>query len=72
MIISHLYFQARVRRQSACSMASPATRSSTQTVAEASEAIGIDLARMIAEGPKEELDLTTNTQPVMLTAAVAV
>lgn len=43
-----------------------------QTVAEASEAIGIDLARLIAEGPKEELDLTTNTQPVMLTAAVAV
>lgn len=42
-----------------------------ETVAEASEAIGIDLARMIAEGPKEELDLTTNTQPVMLTAAVA-
>jgi [acyl-carrier-protein] S-malonyltransferase len=26
---------------------------------------------LIAEGPKEELDLTTNTQPVMLTAAVA-
>jgi [acyl-carrier-protein] S-malonyltransferase len=43
-----------------------------RTVAEASDAIGIDLARLIAEGPKEELDLTTNTQPVMLTAAVAV
>jgi [acyl-carrier-protein] S-malonyltransferase len=42
------------------------------TVAEASDAIGVDLARMIAEGPKEDLDLTTNTQPVMLTAAVAV
>ncbi len=42
-----------------------------QTVAEASEAIGMDLAKLIAEGPKEELDLTTNTQPVMLTAAVA-
>jgi [acyl-carrier-protein] S-malonyltransferase len=41
------------------------------TVAEASDAIRIDLARMIAEGPKEELDLTTNTQPLMLTAAVA-
>jgi len=41
------------------------------TVAEASDAIKIDLARMIAEGPKEDLDLTTNTQPVMLTAAVA-
>jgi [acyl-carrier-protein] S-malonyltransferase len=46
----------------------PAVRA---TVAEASDAIGIDLAKMIAEGPKEELDLTTNTQPVMLTAAVA-
>jgi [acyl-carrier-protein] S-malonyltransferase len=42
------------------------------TVAEASEAIGLDIGRLIAEGPKEELDLTTNTQPVMLTAAVAV
>jgi len=43
-----------------------------QTVAEASEALGLDLKRLIAEGPKEDLDLTTNTQPVMLTAAVAV
>lgn len=43
-----------------------------QTVAEASDALGMDLKRLIAEGPKEELDLTTNTQPVMLTAAVAV
>ncbi|WP_374517203.1 ACP S-malonyltransferase [Undibacterium squillarum] len=42
-----------------------------QTVAEASEAIGMDLTKLIAEGPKEELDLTTNTQPVMLTAVVA-
>lgn len=42
-----------------------------QTVAEASDALQFDLAKLIAEGPKEELDLTTNTQPVMLTAAVA-
>jgi [acyl-carrier-protein] S-malonyltransferase len=42
-----------------------------QTVAEASEALQFDLGRLIAEGPKDELDLTTNTQPVMLTAAVA-
>ena len=41
------------------------------TVAEASDVIKVDLAKMIAEGPKETLDLTTNTQPVMLTAAVA-
>ena len=46
----------------------PAVRN---TVAEASEALQFDLAKLIAEGPKEELDLTTNTQPVMLTAAVA-
>ena len=43
-----------------------------QTIAEANEALGFDLGKMIAEGPKEELDLTTNTQPVMLTASVAV
>ena len=43
-----------------------------QTVQEASDALGLDLKRLIAEGPKEDLDLTTNTQPVMLTAAVAV
>ncbi len=43
-----------------------------QTVAEASDALDFDLGKLIAEGPKEELDLTTNTQPVMLTAAVAI
>jgi [acyl-carrier-protein] S-malonyltransferase len=42
-----------------------------QTLAEASDALQFDLAKLIAEGPKEDLDLTTNTQPVMLTAAVA-
>ncbi|HET8694895.1 MAG TPA: ACP S-malonyltransferase [Aquabacterium sp.] len=41
------------------------------TLAEASDALGEDVARLIAEGPKESLDLTTNTQPVMLTAGVA-
>jgi [acyl-carrier-protein] S-malonyltransferase len=43
-----------------------------ETLAEASDALGQDIGRLIADGPKEELDLTTNTQPVMLTAAVAV
>lgn len=43
-----------------------------QTVAEASDALQFDLGRLIAEGLKEALDLTTNTQPVMLTASVAV
>src|SRR3954447_21912120 len=42
-----------------------------QTVAEASDALQFDLGKLVADGPKEELDLTTNTQPVMLTAAVA-
>lgn len=41
------------------------------TLAEASEALGEDIGRLIAEGPKEALDLTTNTQPVMLAAGVA-
>ena len=41
-------------------------------LAEASDALGQDIGKLIAEGPAEELNLTTNTQPVMLTAAVAV
>jgi len=46
----------------------PAVR---QVVAEASEVLGEDIGRLISQGPKELLDLTTNTQPVMLTAGVA-
>jgi [acyl-carrier-protein] S-malonyltransferase len=42
-----------------------------QTLEEASSALGEDMGRLIREGPKEALDLTTNTQPVMLTAGVA-
>lgn len=41
------------------------------TLSEASDVLQMDLAKLIENGPKEELDLTTNTQPVMLTAAVA-
>jgi [acyl-carrier-protein] S-malonyltransferase len=41
------------------------------TLAEASAALGEDLGQLIAQGPKEALALTTNTQPVMLVAAVA-
>lgn len=41
------------------------------TIAEASDALNLDLGKLIAEGPKEDLDLTTNTQPVMLASAVA-
>jgi len=42
-----------------------------ETLAEASTALGEDIGKLIREGPKEALDLTTNTQPVMLTAGVA-
>jgi [acyl-carrier-protein] S-malonyltransferase len=43
----------------------------TQTLAEASSALDTDIARLVREGPKDQLDLTTNTQPVMLTAGIA-
>ena len=46
----------------------PAVR---QTLEEASRALDEDLAQLIRTGPKEALELTTNTQPVMLTAAIA-
>ena len=46
----------------------PAVR---QTLDEAAAALGFDVGRLIREGPKEQLDLTTNTQPVMLTAGIA-
>ena len=42
-----------------------------RTLAEASEALGEDIAALIRHGPKERLELTTNTQPVMLSAAIA-
>ncbi len=43
----------------------------TQTLQEASDALGQDMGLLIKEGPKEALALTTNTQPVMLVAGVA-
>lgn len=42
-----------------------------QTLQEASDALGENLTKLIHEGPKEALALTTNTQPVMLVAGVA-
>ncbi len=42
-----------------------------ETVAEASDALGFDVGKMIAEGPKESIDLTVNTQPIMLTTSIA-
>lgn len=42
------------------------------TFAEASDALGEDLWAMVNDGPAERLALTVNTQPLMLTAGVAV
>ena len=41
------------------------------TIVEASGALGVDLLGMMQNGPAEDLNLTVNTQPVMLTASVA-
>lgn len=41
------------------------------SLVEASDALGEDLGRLVREGPKEALAMTTNTQPVMLVAGVA-
>jgi len=46
----------------------PAVR---EVLDEASQALGEDVGRLIHEGPKERLELTTNTQPAMLAAAIA-
>lgn len=43
-----------------------------ETFEEASDAIRRDLWRLASEGPKEALDRTENTQPVMLAADIAV
>jgi [acyl-carrier-protein] S-malonyltransferase len=42
-----------------------------QTFAEADEALGFPLSRLCFEGPEEELRLTENTQPAILTVSVA-
>jgi [acyl-carrier-protein] S-malonyltransferase len=39
--------------------------------AEAAAALGADFLRLLDEGPAEQLNLTVNTQPAMLTAAIA-
>ncbi len=41
------------------------------TLAEASDALGFDIGQLVRAGPKDQLDLTTNTQPVMLTVGIA-
>ena len=47
----------------------PAVR---QTFDEASQVLGQDLWALVTQGPQDDLDLTANTQPVMLAAGVAV
>jgi [acyl-carrier-protein] S-malonyltransferase len=42
-----------------------------QTFQEASEAISIDLTKLCHQGPEEDLKLTANTQPAILTVSVA-
>ena len=42
-----------------------------QTFAEADEALGFSLSKLIFAGPEEDLKLTENTQPAILTVSVA-
>ena len=42
-----------------------------QTFAEADEALGFPLSKLIFEGPEDDLRLTENTQPAILTVSVA-
>jgi [acyl-carrier-protein] S-malonyltransferase len=42
-----------------------------ETFAEASDVLGEDLWTLVEQGPADALSLTTNTQPVMLTAGIA-
>lgn len=42
------------------------------TFAEASNALGYDLAALVTNGPEEELNQTHRTQPALLTASVAI
>jgi [acyl-carrier-protein] S-malonyltransferase len=42
-----------------------------QTFAEADEALGFPLSGLIFEGPEEDLKLTENTQPAILTVSIA-
>ena len=43
-----------------------------ETFAEASDALGFDLWRMVVSGPEDELNRTENTQPALLAGSVAI
>ena len=47
---------------------SPAAR---EVFAEANESLGYDIAKLCFQGPEEDLKLTANTQPAILTASIA-
>ena len=46
-------------------------QAAAQVLSQADAALGEDLSGLIANGPAEKLNLTTNTQPAMLTASLA-
>jgi [acyl-carrier-protein] S-malonyltransferase len=48
--------------------ASPAARAAFE---EASDALGLDVAKLCFEGPESDLQLTANTQPAILTVSIA-
>ena len=50
---------------------SEASAAAKAVFAEANDALGFDLARLVFDGPESELALTANTQPAVLTASVA-
>jgi len=43
-----------------------------ETFAEADDILGLSLSKICFEGPEEELKLTANTQPAILTASIAI
>ncbi|MBB1384788.1 ACP S-malonyltransferase [Pseudoalteromonas sp. SG45-5] len=48
------------------------SESAKATFAEASDALGYDLAELVLNGPEEKLNQTHRTQPALLTASVAI
>src|SRR5260221_5634517 len=42
-----------------------------ETFAEADDALGFSISKLCFEGPEEELRLTANTQPAIVTASIA-
>jgi [acyl-carrier-protein] S-malonyltransferase len=43
-----------------------------ETLVEAGQILGADFSRLLGDGPAEQLNLTVNTQPAMVTAGIAV